>query len=301
MGCWNETCFLTGLPVFAGQPAKLMFIAATADGRWLPASLPVDGSYDGYGGIENAMYDGAAASVLASARFRVVHGGGHEPEPFDASRLAGPDQDQALRELANHSAREELELLVADGNPIKSSWRPAIAVMAHAWAWDHIVDSIRSVPEDPASSVTFRLGTADPLRSALRDAAYRDEPDKNLMTAAVGLAKLMDGMQDMRLTFHPAAGKGSQDAMDAGWQLEFQKKRLVAALSAAHRHDEQEQPPFCLETAWDGIAVTSVRNGGIPSVTDMPEGGDPGALWARLLETALDALLAAMDGTEDGD
>lgn len=56
MGCWNETCGITNLPVFNNDKAVLVPLirdkfATTDDEQWIPAGLPVFGRYDDYGGI----------------------------------------------------------------------------------------------------------------------------------------------------------------------------------------------------------------------------------------------------------
>lgn len=56
MGCWNETCGITNLPVSYNDKAVLVPLvrdkfATTEDEQWIPAGLPVFGRYDDYGGI----------------------------------------------------------------------------------------------------------------------------------------------------------------------------------------------------------------------------------------------------------
>lgn len=65
MGCWNETCAISNLPIRAGDPTYLVMLTNTPweykDGRtgcyfndhWFLRALPVLGEYDDYGKIEN--------------------------------------------------------------------------------------------------------------------------------------------------------------------------------------------------------------------------------------------------------
>lgn len=302
MGCWNETCYLTGLPVFAGEPVQLLFIAASADGQWRPATLPIKGYYDDYGGIESAERRAASLDMLRAARFRINTGGGHEPEPFDNSGLYALDWEKALQELANHAAREELEMLVPGRNPNSEEWRPASVLMAHCWAYSHFVNAIERVQDDLFSSVTFRLETTGPVRMKLRDMSMWDavDPEDPFAKGIADLARLMAAMAAMRVAFYPTAGKGSQDGMEDGWQLDFQKKRFIRAMAIPHRYDEYEQAPFSAAVAYDENGLMSDRNNSGAEALDLPEKCSPRDLWKRLLGAGLDNLLKAMSeaGTE---
>lgn len=296
MGCWNETCFLTGLPIFAGQPVKLIFIAHDGNGGWLPAALPVHGYYDDYGGIESAVRDEAALQMLRRAEFRAATGGESGPEPFENSGLYNGKWEESLRQLTEHAARDELEMLVPGRNPCSEEWHAATVLMAHAWAWDHFVDAVEAVPYGLLTSVTFRLKTSGPLRLALRDISCSDCPDPETPTARgiISLAKLMSAMDAMRVSFHPTNGKGSQDGMDDDWQLAFQKKRFVAAMAIPHRYDELPQAPFSAAMAYEDGGVTYDRNNGSTDVTDMPENLSPRDVYKRVLEAGIDNILDAM-------
>ena len=60
MGCWNATCFISNLPIRAGEPCVGFLIAATGkigiacypDDRYRPITPPIEGVYDDYGGLE---------------------------------------------------------------------------------------------------------------------------------------------------------------------------------------------------------------------------------------------------------
>ena len=62
MGCWNETCMVTHLPIFAGDRVVSMIVARTqeeygmmcySDSLFQPVGLPFAGEYDDYGSVEN--------------------------------------------------------------------------------------------------------------------------------------------------------------------------------------------------------------------------------------------------------
>jgi hypothetical protein len=66
MGCWNETCGITQLPIKAGDKVRLFVLVSQSSYRgeagggtcyptdlWTPLGIPVQGEYDDYGSIEN--------------------------------------------------------------------------------------------------------------------------------------------------------------------------------------------------------------------------------------------------------
>jgi len=70
MGCWCGTCAITHLPINAGDKVRLFFMTMQdygtekegagfcySNGVWYPRGLPVSGSYDDYGGIEDIKED----------------------------------------------------------------------------------------------------------------------------------------------------------------------------------------------------------------------------------------------------
>ena len=63
MGCWNETCLISQLPILAGEDAYMFILAPTIavdiegpmcypDDRYVPIGFPICGKYDDYGGLE---------------------------------------------------------------------------------------------------------------------------------------------------------------------------------------------------------------------------------------------------------
>lgn len=303
MGCWNATCFLTGLPIFHGQPAMLLFIAAQDDGTWLPTTLPIRGYYDDYGGLEDCETDNAALSLLRQSTFSANREDMPAGRIFDTAGFYARDWEESLKELATAAVRGELSQLVTARNVGTSEWRRARVLMAHPWAWNHLVDAIPDVQDDLLSSVTFRLKTNGALRTKLRDMSNDGPLAESDPTAPgiVRLAKLMAAMDAMRIAFHPANGDGSQDDMSDDWQLQFQKKRFLHAIAIPHRYDEYEQAPFSAAAAWDGEALVTDRNNGAQDYPDLPEGTSPHCLWARMLGKCLDNVLSAMDEATKAD
>jgi hypothetical protein len=70
MGCWNGTCFLSHLPIHAGEEIKIIFLEKTDEEAFTnntgvcysntffrPIYFPISGKYDDYGGIEDVKMD----------------------------------------------------------------------------------------------------------------------------------------------------------------------------------------------------------------------------------------------------
>jgi hypothetical protein len=76
MGCWNGTCAVTNLPIWAGDPIRLILTLQQSDKQgdgagfcysddyWAPVALPVKGTYNDYGGIEDIKEDWNTQIIL---------------------------------------------------------------------------------------------------------------------------------------------------------------------------------------------------------------------------------------------
>lgn len=82
MGCWTETCGLSGLPITEGDKVKLVFLlpryrSMTIEGLssycgstsvLTPCLLPITGEYDDYGGVQNIVEDWNTDIVFKSLK-----------------------------------------------------------------------------------------------------------------------------------------------------------------------------------------------------------------------------------------
>lgn len=77
MGCWNETCGITQLPINAGDKVRVFFIVKNdygvekagggysyANDIWYPRGLPIQGKYNEYGGVEDDIVEDISATIL---------------------------------------------------------------------------------------------------------------------------------------------------------------------------------------------------------------------------------------------
>lgn len=85
MGCWNETCGLTQMPIEGGDPVRLFLLVKNrysqedrdsvlhyASDLWRPFGLPLKGTYDEYGRIENIEEDCMTDMLLESIKEMVI-------------------------------------------------------------------------------------------------------------------------------------------------------------------------------------------------------------------------------------
>jgi hypothetical protein len=70
MGCWNKTCGLSNLPIYAGTPVVMFVLTETpyvsrseTTSFWWPILLPIHSTYNDYGGGENSSEE--LATVLS--------------------------------------------------------------------------------------------------------------------------------------------------------------------------------------------------------------------------------------------
>lgn len=80
MGCWNETCALSNLPITVGDRVRFLILLNTGaagksyyyNDNYIPLCLPISGEYDDYGAVENIEVDEMTALLLQSQKFYIV-------------------------------------------------------------------------------------------------------------------------------------------------------------------------------------------------------------------------------------
>jgi hypothetical protein len=103
MGCWNETCGLTQMPICGGDPVRMFLIVENAYPRgsrdvcisygtelWRPFGLPLKGTYDEYGRLENIEEDCMSNFLLESLREMVVEVPNRMGDVFKREELDWP-------------------------------------------------------------------------------------------------------------------------------------------------------------------------------------------------------------------
>lgn len=153
MGCWNETCAITQMPIRWEDPVVLVFLAKVdqstdshngfcyTNAIWTPKFLPVFGKYDDYGGVENIEENWNTRFILDRLR-----------DELTQVRLSQPHRvTQDPDDLHNDVKAEQLDLdsftlqdLMEEIHDDKV-WVPGVKgrlplgwCMMHRWAWDHL-------------------------------------------------------------------------------------------------------------------------------------------------------------------
>lgn len=116
MGSWNATCCVSHLPIFAGDPVRLVMLSQTPPSAihtgsagglthptdlWCPASFAIPGTYDDHGGVELATPSDWRAvlflELLKAALVPVEQGeNSHHDLPCRADLLTGLNVVQRL-------------------------------------------------------------------------------------------------------------------------------------------------------------------------------------------------------------
>lgn len=100
MGCWNETCGISQMPICAGDKVRMFLIVKNKYGDcdydvchsystdlWKPFGLPLVGTYDEYGGLENIEEDVMSDLLLESIREMIIEVPNRMGEVFKREEL----------------------------------------------------------------------------------------------------------------------------------------------------------------------------------------------------------------------
>lgn len=108
MGCWNETCMISQLPIPVGERIKYFVLLSNYPNNlpqrmyythdiYAPIYLPLTGDYDDYGGIENIEKD--VAFQLLTEHFSKKHG-------MTLTEALDVIQEDELSIVINHCGKE---------------------------------------------------------------------------------------------------------------------------------------------------------------------------------------------------
>lgn len=106
MGCWNQTCAISNLPINCGEEVIGIFITdetgSDTDGRryHIPILISVEGEYNDYGLIENESGDGLPhlMKVFAKRCDKYDKGDRHRESALDPATMTFEDVMEATRE-----------------------------------------------------------------------------------------------------------------------------------------------------------------------------------------------------------
>lgn len=151
MGCWNETCGITQMPIHVGDPVVLVFLTKVdrhkenhggfcyANSIWTPKFLPVRGEYDDYGGVENIQENWNTAYIVDQLRLELTQVRLAQPTPKSDASYA-ETRSQCTLDLDAFTVYDVLDQIHEDRVwvPGQQANLPVGWCMMHAWVWDHM-------------------------------------------------------------------------------------------------------------------------------------------------------------------
>jgi hypothetical protein len=150
MGCWNETCGITHLPIHWNEPVRLFLLVGVGDPTedhaghcntndlWTPRFLPVKGVYSDYGSLENIEEDWNTSWILDElqrdiAEVRLRSPGRPAVEDLDDPNHNDLDLGDLSIEAVLDAIHESSVWLPGSRNNLPLGW-----MMVHEWAYQHL-------------------------------------------------------------------------------------------------------------------------------------------------------------------
>jgi len=146
MGCWDETCGVTQVPIVSGDPVALIFLTncnayhdkeypdnhsghCYSTDIWSPRALPVLAKYNDYGGIEEFAENWNTEWIIKGFQRDLIEKPLGENEYHDHAVLRAEVNIERLVDLV-HDNRVEI-LNAYTQKPVVIGF-----MMVHGWVWD---------------------------------------------------------------------------------------------------------------------------------------------------------------------
>jgi hypothetical protein len=269
MGCWSETCGITGLPITVGNPCVAFLLVRSelhehqispsgycyADDLWSPLELPVFGTYDDYGGLENIREDNNVRRLLdllnnraswASVRIEEdsIHGGERKDPVFVDELITVFERAEmtiSFRITDYNYDTDPWEKIESDGPP-----RPVGLMLAHESAYrkaisdaikntgsyrqevDNEIEEVSALQGD-IGQLAFVLTSKRDLLGGGADGLAEDmKTDLSLLQEARDFILFRRWIGMTRKFFSPQAGSGSQGTE---WGMHASMLRFAADMA----------------------------------------------------------------------
>ena len=247
MGCWNETCMLTNLPILDGEPCVGILLTPTnerghtsyADEKYQPISPPILGQYDNYGSLGNIKDGGDFFKTSLNQNiFEVEEDGG----------IYHPATCNNLEELLYKAERETLWVNANPSDPSSVKSAVYLALVKKPF-FDFAVNMRKSLAE-----TTIRLQKGFLASDSFTQEAYKEQW-KNCLSAGgtvhsalvyflragidlSGIAALNNFLNVMRMQWIPTSGAGFQSEIESSFQTAFYEKVYEEAKEMYYRAAE---------------------------------------------------------------
>lgn len=229
MGCWNETCMLTHLPIEEGEDTVCVFIAQQSgdkdtvhsDAIYAPISLPLFGEYDDYGRLENFADDyGTFLMALGQAELALLDensGNGKIFNPMEPIKGCSNCELTDFLDLVGHGS-----VYIRDEEAACGYSRVYLAFIKKRFFENAVKAREKYFIDDFVKDISFRIRLSLPLKRAIREGLVGSS---NLRE----LAAVNNFMDVSRISWHPTCGSGSQNCLDHDYQMEFYKEMFEEA------------------------------------------------------------------------
>jgi hypothetical protein len=154
VGCWVETCMVTGLPINYGAPVVGFLLGMNPRGMGLPArelgeplSLPLEGNYDDYGGL---TYTGSEQVMKFTEHFIQAYLVKCESwETKYGRKIPDPIDFKTILDMAERATvRDDELLIISSSRGMGSEFDQRVALcLVHRFAFDLAQERIEKAPE----------------------------------------------------------------------------------------------------------------------------------------------------------
>lgn len=242
MGCWNETCMISHLPIHEGEQVGAVILARVGDSHtsshcdevWKPVSPVFMGEYTGYGSISVADDDYYAKKVMVayhninkSLPFR------YRPEGktrYEDVNWGAMDTDSFLRAIHDGECKLSVKVLTMSetGEWAKTSIKTQqlALVLIKKPILDFINEHVNAMDR------TYPQSTR-PLSEAGLCGATSHTELKELHAHNVDVSSIIRlgyWMNQNRLQWMPTSGSGSQGSIESKAQVDFYELQAKLAL-----------------------------------------------------------------------
>lgn len=229
MGCWNETCMLTHLPIFEDEPTVCFLIARRpgdkdtcfCDDVFTPISLPVSGKYDDYGRLYDTTPTPTFFAVLTKADL-AIRKNEDDIITFTPIKSVENYEGDGLTDLLDIARQGSLYL--RDTEAVSGYSRVYLAFIKKPFFDDAVKVIKGELPDDFIEDGWFAYRLAAPLKVSLKE--------KTIGAADLReLAELNTFMSRCRLSWHPTCGSGSQNGINGSYHMKFYQDMVEHAKS----------------------------------------------------------------------
>lgn len=229
MGCWNETCMLTHLPIEEGEATVCVFIAQQpgdkdtihSDAIYAPISLPLFGEYDDYGCLENFINDfGMFLTVLGQAELALLNENPGSKKTFSPMELIKDCSSSELTDFLN--LVRQGSVYIRDEEAVYGYSRVYLAFIKKRFFENAVKAREKYFMDDFAKDIGFRIRLSLPLKRAIREGLIVSSDLREL-------AAVNNFMDISRISWHPTCGSGSQNCLDHDYQMEFYQEMFEEA------------------------------------------------------------------------